>query len=175
MSLAAASNRPMIAHDERSADTLAFAARFVPLALFAKTHTMRRTFITALITALVTSLCWYGASVANGVRRGIERVWLMSAVKAPGRMALDDIEADLTAGRFETAKAKIAALRQQWAVFDSEAGFRGQAIGNIMVALGQIDSRMEATPKAEPGGPANASQPSRSGTNRTPRAAVSRR
>jgi hypothetical protein len=136
---------------------------------------MRRTLITVLITALVTSLCWYGASVANGVRRGIERVWLISAVKAPGRMALDDIEADLIAGRSEAAKAKIAALRQQWAVFDSEAGFRGQAIGNIMVTFGQIDSGMEATKKAEPDGAANRSQPMRSETNSTSSAAGSRR
>jgi len=39
-------------------------------------------------------------------------------------MALDDIEADLTAGRSEAAKAKVAALRQQWAIFNSEAGFQ---------------------------------------------------
>ena len=99
----------------------------------------------------------------------------MSAVKTPGRMALDDIEADLIAGRSETAKAKIAALKQQWAVFNSEAGFRGQAIGNIMVTFGQIDSSLEATKKAEPDGPANGSQPIRSETNRTSSAAGSRR
>jgi hypothetical protein len=73
----------------------------------------------------------------------------MSAVKAPGRMALGEVEADLRAGHFEVANAKIAALKKQWAVFENEAGFSGQAIGNIMVIFGQIDSAPE-TSKTNP-------------------------
>ena len=113
---------------------------------------MRRTFITILISVLVTSLCWY---VVGSLRRGVERLWLMSAVKAPGRMALEEIEADLQAGRLEVAKTKIAAFEDQWALFMSEAGFRGQGIGNIMVRFGRIDSAAETNGIAEPTSPAN--------------------
>lgn len=48
-------------------------------------------------------------------------------------MALNELEADLQASRLEMAKTKITALRKQWAVFEGEARFRGQGIGNIMV------------------------------------------
>jgi hypothetical protein len=132
-------------------------------------HTMKRTVITILITALVTSLCW---SVVGGLLRGVEGLWLVSAVKAPGRMALDVIEDDIQSGRLELAKARIAALRRHWEAFEREHGFRGEAIGNIMVTFGQIDSAAE-TNKND--GPANGSQPIRSETNRTSSAAGSRR
>jgi len=105
---------------------------------------MKRTFVTILITVMVTSFCWY---FATGLRRSVERLWLMSAVKAPGRMALGEIEADLLGGRSDVAKAKIAALKKQWDVFESEEGFSGQAIGNIMVTFAQIDDAAGATKK----------------------------
>ena len=108
---------------------------------------MKRTILTILIACLVTSLCW---SVAESLRRDIEGLWFMSAVKAPGRMALDSIEADLQAGRVEIAKSKIASLRKQWSVLESEAGFRGEAIGNIMVTFPKIDIASEANTVAEP-------------------------
>jgi hypothetical protein len=110
---------------------------------------MRRTFITILISVLVTSLCWY---VVGSLRRGVAGLWLMSAVKAPGRMALDEIEADLQAGRIEIAKSKIAAFRKQWVVFESEHGFRGQAIGDIMVRFRRMDSATDTNKIAEPSG-----------------------
>ena len=110
---------------------------------------MRRTVITILVTVLATSLGWY---VVSGLRRGVEGLWLMSAVKAPGRMALGEIEADVQAGRLELAKAKIRALRRQWATFESEHGFSGEAIGNIMVTFGQIDSATEMHKTVESGG-----------------------
>jgi hypothetical protein len=129
---------------------------------------MKRTILTILITCLVTSLGWH---FVGSLRRGIEGLWLMSAIKAPGRMALDSIEADLEAGRLEIAKRKLAALRKQWSVFESEAGFRGEAIGNIMVAFSQIDIAAETNKIAEPGGAANRGQPVGSETNRTSGAA----
>lgn len=121
---------------------------------------MRRTFITILISVLLTSLCWY---VVGALRRGVEGFWLMSAVKAPGEMALEEIEADLQAGRLEVAKTKIAALKRQWTLFNSEDGFKGKAIGNIMLIFGQIDSAAETNKIAESGGPANGSQSSQGG------------
>ena len=123
---------------------------------------MRRTVITILVTALVTSFCWY---VVGGLRRGVEGLWLMSAVKVPGQMALGEIEADVRAGRLEIVKSKIGALRSQWAVFKGEDGFRGQAIGNILVTFGQIDSLAETNKKAD--GAANGSQQIRAETNQT--------
>lgn len=133
---------------------------------------MKRTVITILNTALVTSLSWY---VVGGLLRGVEELWLMSAVKALGRMALDVIEDDPQSGRLELAKAKIVALKRQWESFEREHGFRGEAIGNIMVTFGQIDSAAETHKKAEPDGPATGSQPIRPETNRTSSAAGSRR
>jgi len=73
----------------------------------------------------------------------------MSAVKAPGRMALVDIQTDLHAGRWDLATAKLEALRKQWAVFEGEHGFRGHAIGNIMVTFGQIESAAETNNNTE--------------------------
>ncbi len=70
---------------------------------------MKPTFISIMVSVLVTSLCWY---VAGSLRRGVDGLWLVSAVKAPGRMALNAIETDLQAGRLEVAKAKVAALRR---------------------------------------------------------------
>lgn len=101
---------------------------------------MKRTAITVLITVLVTSLCWY---FITGLQQGINDLWLMSAVKAPGRMALDEIQADLQAGQIEIAKDRLVVLRKQWATFESEGGFKGQAIGNIMVTFSQMNSTVE--------------------------------
>lgn len=109
---------------------------------------MRRTFLTILITALVTSAGWY---VVTSIRRGAEALWLMSAVKAPGRMALDRIQQDFAAGRDEVAKAKLAALRRQWAVFEDEPAFRGQAIGNILGPFFEIDEAMKTRANTESG------------------------
>jgi hypothetical protein len=81
-------------------------------------------------------------------------------------MALDSLESDLQAGRLQTAKSKLAALRKQWSVFESEAGFRGQAIGNIMVAFSQLDIAAGTNRIAEPDGPANRGQPVAPETNR---------
>jgi hypothetical protein len=99
-------------------------------------YAMKRTLITILVTFIITSLCWY---IGTELRRGVEGLWLTSAVKAPGRMALEKIESDLNASRFEPAKAKLVALKKQWAAFERETGFHGQAIGNIMVTFGQIE------------------------------------
>ncbi len=107
---------------------------------------MNRTFITIVLTALVTSACWY---VATELRHSIQRVWLISSVKAPGSRALAEIEADLLAGRSDAAKAKLAALRKQWDVFDSEPEFTGPAIGNIATDFQQIGSAPDAPKQPE--------------------------
>ena len=109
---------------------------------------MKRTLLTILITAAVTSGCWY---VVSEIRRGVEWLWLESSVAAPGRMALDVLQADLNAGHNAAAVAKLEALRRQWAAFEDERGFNGHGIGNIMVAFAKLDgSSGETTPAATP-------------------------
>jgi len=112
---------------------------------------MKKTFITILVTALVTSFCWYAA---NKALRRIDAVWLMSAVKAPGMMAFDSIEADQFAGRSEVAKAKLVALKKQWGKFYREQDeCIGEGIGNIMITFGKIDTEAVSVKKVEPSTP----------------------
>ncbi len=95
-----------------------------------------KTFFVIVVTAVVT---WIVASVVHGVQAGTERLWLVSSVKAPGRMALGEIQADMNAGRYELAKAKIDTLMDTWQRFDSGPdSFRGAGIGDIMVAFSKL-------------------------------------
>lgn len=73
-----------------------------------------KTFLTVVIAVVVT---WVIASVIHGVRTGTDRLWMVSAAKAPGRMALADIQADLDAHRYSVAKAKIDAFVTTWQRF----------------------------------------------------------
>jgi hypothetical protein len=101
-----------------------------------------KTFLVIVVTAFVTAaITWFAASTVHGVRTGIERLWLMSAVKAPGRMALGEIQADMNAGRYQLAKAKIDVLMDTWQRFDAEPpAFRGAALGDIMVTFSKLDT-----------------------------------
>ena len=48
-----------------------------------------RTFLVIIVTAIVTAATtWFVADTVRGAQTGIERLWLISAVKAPGRMAI---------------------------------------------------------------------------------------
>ena len=97
-----------------------------------------RTFLVVIFTAAVT---WITASVVHGGRRGVERLWLISAVKVPGRMALGEIQTDLNAGRYALAKAKVDIFRDTWQRFASGPdSFRGSGIGDIMVAFSKADT-----------------------------------
>jgi hypothetical protein len=99
---------------------------------------MKRTFVCVVVTALVT---WLAMSVANGLATGRDRLWLVSAVKAPGRMALEDIQKDLDEGRCDLARAKLKAFGDAWRRFDSGPdSFAGPGIGDIMVLMSRIDT-----------------------------------
>lgn len=89
-----------------------------------------------LITALLTSLCWYVGTSLGSAR---DSVWLISAVKVPGRMALDTIADDMKKHRYAEACHRIEVLRREWKAFDQESGFDGNAIGNIMVKFSQLE------------------------------------
>jgi hypothetical protein len=91
---------------------------------------MKRTIGTVAITFLVTSALWH---LGTGLRKSFEVTWLLSAVKAPGRMALYVVYNDLQAGNLELAKAHLEVLRESWARFEGEEGYVGNGIGNIMV------------------------------------------
>lgn len=102
-----------------------------------------KTFLVILITAVITSIA---ICAIHGVRTGAERLWLVSAVKAPGRMALSEIQADMDAGRYNLAKRKIDILMVTWLRFDSGPdSFRGSGIGDIMVAFSKLDTNNSST------------------------------
>lgn len=97
-----------------------------------------KTCLTIVVTAVIT---WITVSVIHGVRTGAERLWLISAIKVPGRMALNEIQTDMNAGRCSLAKAKIDVLMDTWHRFDSGPdSFRGFGIGDIMVSFSKLDS-----------------------------------
>ena len=89
---------------------------------------------------------------------------MISAVKVPGGMALREIQSDMNAGRYESAKAKINAFADTWQRFNSGPdSCSGLGIGDLMVTLSKLDTNHTA---AVPDGAANRSQPITLGTNR---------
>ena len=105
---------------------------------------------TFLIIAATAVLTWITAGFVHGVGVGVERLWLISAVKAPGRMAIEDIQSDMAAERYQLAKAKIDLLADTWHRFDSGSdSFRGSGIGDIMVIFSKLDTN-SVTSKIHP-------------------------
>jgi hypothetical protein len=90
---------------------------------------------------------------------------LMYKVQAPGRKALDEIQTDLNRGRYETAQAKVTALRNHWAIFQAQ-GLRGQALERVMLTFAEIELKPGTPTPSEPNGAASRSQPVRVETNR---------
>ena len=114
---------------------------------------------TLFIIVVTIALTWIVASVFHGVQTGVERFWLVSAVKAPGRMALTEIQEDMNAGRYQLAKAKIDVLKDTWQRFDSGPdSFRGLGIGDIMVAFSKLDTN-SIVAHPEPSGVTGGSHP----------------
>ena len=95
-----------------------------------------KTFLTVVITFITT---WIIASVVHDVRVVRDRLWMVSAVKAPGRMAIADIQTDLSAHRYIVAKAKMDAFAMTWQRFEADPdSFKGRGIGDIMVTFSKI-------------------------------------
>jgi hypothetical protein len=114
---------------------------------------------TFLMVAVTVAVTWIIASVVHGVHTGTERLWLISAVKAPGRMALGEIQADMNAGRYQLAKAKIDLLVDTWQRFDSGPDSnRGLGIGDIMVVFSKLDTN-SIVAHPESSGVTNGSRP----------------
>jgi hypothetical protein len=95
-----------------------------------------KTFLTITATVFVT---WFVCSLTSAVKINVERLWFISAVKAPGRMAFDEIHNDFAQGRDATAKAKLELFRTEWARFNLETNFHGEAIGSIMIKFGELE------------------------------------
>jgi hypothetical protein len=122
-------------------------------------------FITAVILAFAYTL-WRGVRDAE---------WMIMSIKYPGTVALRDIQADLTAKRYDLAKQKTDILLQSWEAFSAGPdACTGTGISGIAKTFLEMPGGMKAT-NAEPGGAANRSQPVRSNTNSTSAAAVSGR
>ena len=107
-----------------------------------------KTFLVIVVTAVIT---WITVSIIHGVGTSVERLWLRSAIKAPGQMALTEIQADMQAGHYEAAKGKIDILTNTWQRFDSERdSFKGPGIGDVMVAFSKLDTNSSPTPTGKP-------------------------
>jgi hypothetical protein len=131
---------------------------------------MMKTFLTVLVTAVLT---WLTFSLVYGVRIGIERLWLVSAIKVPGRMAIEEIQTEMNQGQYDLAKTNLQIFMDTWQRFNhGPDSFGGLGIGDIMVRLSTGGANHVASP--ETGGAANASQAIRSETNRTSPAAGTR-
>jgi hypothetical protein len=108
---------------------------------------VKKIFLAIVITALLT---WEISSVFRGLHTATERLWLISAIKAPGRMAIDDIQASMGAGQYKLAEAKLQALKDTWQRFDhGPDSSSGPGIGDIMVTFSKLDSDY-ATNNAKP-------------------------
>jgi hypothetical protein len=132
---------------------------------------MKRTLLTILITAVITSGLW---NVWFSFSRALDRFKMFSTVQVPGRMALDDIRAELAKGRYNVAEAKVLALKRHWNLFEAD-GLRGEALGRVMVTFSQVDPDVQRITNTEHSAPAIGSQPVRPETNSTSPAAGSSR
>lgn len=95
-----------------------------------------------MTTAVIT---WLACSLFQGSHLAADRVWLRSAVKAPGRMALAELQRDMEAGAYELAKAKLKVLNQRWRDFESGPDrFRGPGIGDIMIEFSTLEKNRDA-------------------------------
>ena len=102
-----------------------------------------KTFLVIVVTAAIT---WLTFSVIHGVRGGVEGLWMKSAIKAPGRMALSEIQTEMNAERYALAKTKLDALMDTWQRFDSGPdSCRGSGIGDIMVTFSKIGTNSSST------------------------------
>ena len=102
---------------------------------------MKKTFLGIIIIAVLT---WVMCSALHGVRTGAEGLWMISAIKEPGKMAIAEIQTDLNEGRTDLAKKKLQVLMDTWQRFDKGPGFcSGPGIGDIMVAFSRIDTNSE--------------------------------
>jgi len=106
---------------------------------------------TILIIAATAAITWITFSIIQGMRAGVERLWMISAVKVPGQMAIKAIQTDMNAGRYEIAKAKIDEFAATWQKFNSGPdSCSGPGIGNVMVAFSKIETNQPSSTTNSP-------------------------
>ena len=69
---------------------------------------------------------------------GRAELWLMSAVKAPGKMPLQAISVDMADQRYAEASRKLQILRSHWRTFEQSDGFAGPGIGHVVTELEDV-------------------------------------
>jgi hypothetical protein len=105
---------------------------------------MKKTPLVIVVTAVFTCAV---VSFVETLRGGVERLWLVSAVKVPGSMAIVDIQKDLKDGHYVLAKAKLQAFKETWDRFNNGPdSFRGRGIGDIMVTFEKLDEKQVVNP-----------------------------
>jgi hypothetical protein len=98
--------------------------------------TFMKTFLTIIITAALT---WLVFDFQQAVITAKEKFWFISAVKAPGGMAIADMQADLNAGRYDLAKQKLQAFKNSWDDYNKQTG-----IGDVLVVFAKIETNRPA-------------------------------
>ena len=88
----------------------------------------------------MTSIFWIGVM---SIRTAIHKLWLISAVKAPTRMALNKIKEEIDRNDIESAKRDFEILRNQWLKFESEPEFgtKAEAMGTIMEKVSEEEKK----------------------------------
>ncbi len=93
-------------------------------------------FATAVVAAVLLVL-W------QGVRNG---EWIISFIKSPGLMALRDIQADMSAKRYDLAGKKIDVFLSTWEKFDrGPDSCSGTGIRDIIVTFSEMPGGIKAT------------------------------
>jgi hypothetical protein len=115
-----------------------------------------KTFLTVIFTALLT---WCTFSVVQAGGRGVQKLWMVSAIKVPGKMAIADIQKEMNEGRYDVAKVKLKVFMETWERFDKGPdSCSGYGIGDVMVGIGKVDVGSTAN-VPEPSSAANGSLP----------------
>jgi len=101
-------------------------------------HCMKKTFLTIAITAFLT---WFTFDVIQAVQTAVEHLWLVSAIKAPGKMAIADIQKDMNEGRYDLAKTKLQLFMDTWKRFDGGPdSCSGRGIGDVLLEFSKVDT-----------------------------------
>ena len=111
---------------------------------------MKKNMMLVLITAISVSVCWY---FAIKYRDRIHTVWLLSSVKAPGRMALNAIKEDFDRGDHIAAQNKVIILHRIWQRFQSQSDdeMSGVGIGDVMEEFSKVEA-LGTSRQDKPGG-----------------------
>ena len=108
---------------------------------------MKKTIITISIAVILTII---SCEILYAIKKGRDKLWLISSVKEPMKRALLDIDNDINENRIISAKKKIKILKEEWNRFNKEPGFTSKGLGDIMVKINKINNQNEvASPNSD--------------------------